>query len=173
MVRIEATAEASLAAILERIKLGIAMAAMIKMIATTISNSISEKPFCLLRICIQFSLDFRCTEHASISCIAEAIVATFSRKYRMTMKIGKLFSLRSLNLLEIALHREATVVNPDDNWRGRLTVSVTRNRRTSRQQAWTMRERGPKNGARNRGSVLCVSLCPTGGRQNLPRAGED
>jgi hypothetical protein len=50
MVRIEATAEASLAAILDRIKLGIAIAAMIKIIATTMSNSISEKPFCLLRI---------------------------------------------------------------------------------------------------------------------------
>jgi hypothetical protein len=49
-VRKEATADASLAAILERIKFGIAMAAMIKMIATTISNSINEKPFCLLRI---------------------------------------------------------------------------------------------------------------------------
>src|SRR5215472_11370816 len=46
MVRREATAEASLAAMRERIKFGIAMAAMIKMIATTISNSISEKPFC-------------------------------------------------------------------------------------------------------------------------------
>src|SRR5580704_1634442 len=31
-----------------RSRFGIAMAAMIKMIATTISNSISEKPFCFL-----------------------------------------------------------------------------------------------------------------------------
>jgi hypothetical protein len=30
----------------ERIKLGTAMAAMIRMIATTINSSISEKPFC-------------------------------------------------------------------------------------------------------------------------------
>jgi hypothetical protein len=50
MVRSEATAEASFAAIFERIKFGIAIAAMIKMIATTISNSIREKPFCLFRI---------------------------------------------------------------------------------------------------------------------------
>jgi hypothetical protein len=50
MVRSEATAEASLAAIFERIKFGIAIAAMIKMIATTINNSIREKPFCLVRI---------------------------------------------------------------------------------------------------------------------------
>src|SRR5690348_1905857 len=34
----------------ERSRLGIAMAAMIKMIATTISNSISEKPFCFFLI---------------------------------------------------------------------------------------------------------------------------
>src|SRR5215472_17105554 len=49
-VRSEATAEASLAAIFERIRFGMAMAAMIKMIATTISNSISEKPRSVFRI---------------------------------------------------------------------------------------------------------------------------
>jgi hypothetical protein len=53
MVRSELTAEASLAAMRARSKFGIAMAAMIKMIATTIKSSISENPFCLLRI--QFS----------------------------------------------------------------------------------------------------------------------
>src|ERR1700726_368325 len=47
MVRSEAAAEESLAAIRARIKLGIAIAAMIRMMATTISSSISEKPFCL------------------------------------------------------------------------------------------------------------------------------
>jgi hypothetical protein len=47
-VRKEATADASFAAIFERSRLGMAIAAMIKMIATTISNSMSEKPFCLL-----------------------------------------------------------------------------------------------------------------------------
>src|SRR5712664_2818147 len=46
MVRREPTAEASFAAIRDRRRLGIAMAAMIKMIATTISSSIREKPFC-------------------------------------------------------------------------------------------------------------------------------
>src|SRR5437762_679319 len=46
MVRSELTADASLAAMRARSKFGIAIAAMIKMIATTISNSISEKPFC-------------------------------------------------------------------------------------------------------------------------------
>src|SRR6266850_1873418 len=46
MVRREPTAEASFAAIRDRRRFGMAMAAMIRMIATTISNSIREKPFC-------------------------------------------------------------------------------------------------------------------------------
>src|SRR6478609_8875842 len=46
MVRIELTADDSLAAIRARSRLGMAIAAIIRMIATTISNSISEKPFC-------------------------------------------------------------------------------------------------------------------------------
>ena len=44
-VRQEATAEASLAAIFERSKFGIAIAAMIKIIATTINNSMTRNPF--------------------------------------------------------------------------------------------------------------------------------
>src|SRR5258708_20672916 len=47
MLRTEPTAEDSLALILARSRFGIAIAAMIRMIGTTISNSISEKPFCL------------------------------------------------------------------------------------------------------------------------------
>ena len=50
MVRSELTADASFAAMRARSKLGIAMAAMIRIIATTISSSISEKPL-FLRIC--------------------------------------------------------------------------------------------------------------------------
>src|SRR5271155_5656147 len=46
MVRNEPTAEDSLAAMRARNRFGMAMEAMIRMIATTISNSISEKPFC-------------------------------------------------------------------------------------------------------------------------------
>src|ERR1700675_2233995 len=46
MVRTALTADDSLAAIRARSKFGIAIAAMIRMIATTISNSINEKPFC-------------------------------------------------------------------------------------------------------------------------------
>src|ERR1700688_4549210 len=46
MVRIPLTADASLAAMRAPNRFGMAMAAMIRMIATTISNSISEKPFC-------------------------------------------------------------------------------------------------------------------------------
>jgi hypothetical protein len=49
-VRREPTAEASLAAIFDRNRLGIAMAAIIRMIATTINSSMSEKPFCLFRM---------------------------------------------------------------------------------------------------------------------------
>src|ERR1039457_2516172 len=47
MVRIDAAADASFAAMRARSRFGIAIAAIIRMIATTISNSISEKPFCL------------------------------------------------------------------------------------------------------------------------------
>lgn len=43
-VRRDPTAEASLAAMRDRSKLGIAIAAIMRMIATTINNSISEKP---------------------------------------------------------------------------------------------------------------------------------
>jgi hypothetical protein len=46
MVRTPLAADDSFAAMRARSKFGIAMAAMIRMIATTISNSISEKPFC-------------------------------------------------------------------------------------------------------------------------------
>src|SRR5215471_5586507 len=46
MVRMVDTADDSLAAIRARSKLGMAIAAMIRMIATTIRSSISEKPFC-------------------------------------------------------------------------------------------------------------------------------
>src|SRR4029077_3929710 len=50
-VRSEPTAEAWLAAIFDRNRLGMAMAAIIRIIATTIKSSINEKPFCLFRIC--------------------------------------------------------------------------------------------------------------------------
>src|SRR5437588_3180524 len=43
----EPTADASFAAMRERSRFGMAMAAMMRIIATTISNSINEKPFCL------------------------------------------------------------------------------------------------------------------------------
>ena len=47
-MRTEPTADASLAAIRDRKRFGIAIAAMIKIIATTINNSISENPVCFL-----------------------------------------------------------------------------------------------------------------------------
>src|ERR1700722_3194905 len=55
MERSEAAADESLAAIRARIRLGIAIAAMIRMMATTISSSISEKPFCCFRISISLA----------------------------------------------------------------------------------------------------------------------
>jgi hypothetical protein len=55
IVRTDPTADASFAAIFDRIKFGIAIAAMIKMIATTINNSISEKPLCFLIIVVPVS----------------------------------------------------------------------------------------------------------------------
>lgn len=45
IVRREPTADASFADMRARIMLGIAIAAIVKMIATAISNSMSEKPF--------------------------------------------------------------------------------------------------------------------------------
>src|SRR5271168_1759826 len=50
MVRIEPTAEASFADMRERRRFGMAIAAMMRIIATTISNSMREKPFCRVRI---------------------------------------------------------------------------------------------------------------------------
>jgi hypothetical protein len=47
VVRTELAADDSLAEIRARNRFGIAIAAMIRIIATTISNSISEKPLCL------------------------------------------------------------------------------------------------------------------------------
>jgi hypothetical protein len=47
MVRIEAKADDSLAAMRARSKFGIAIA-MIRMMATTINRSMSEKPLCFL-----------------------------------------------------------------------------------------------------------------------------
>src|SRR5437879_13659532 len=60
MVRSEATAEDSFAAILARSKFGMAMAAVSRRIATTISNSIREKPRC-------FFIVFGTRESSSIS----------------------------------------------------------------------------------------------------------
>src|SRR5207237_6257377 len=58
MVRSELTADDSLAAIRARSRFGIAIAAMIRMIATTMSNSINEKPRCFF-ISLSLSLSLR------------------------------------------------------------------------------------------------------------------
>src|SRR5215831_1102593 len=57
IVRTEPTADDSLADIRARIRFGMAIAAMIRMMATTISSSIREKPFCW-RIYCSFRLIF-------------------------------------------------------------------------------------------------------------------
>ena len=57
--RIEATADDSFAEMRERRKFGIAMAAMMRMMATTINNSMSENPPCLR---FMFSLMSACAE---------------------------------------------------------------------------------------------------------------
>src|SRR5271156_4289078 len=86
MVRSEPTADVSLAAIRERSRLGMAMAAMIRMIATTISNSISEKPFCLrmllLSLCLQvrFAMGILATQTLENCCAS--IVAMVPLLYR-------------------------------------------------------------------------------------------
>ena len=56
ILRQELTADASLAAIRARMKLGIAIAAMMRIIATTISSSMSEQPYPFKRGCICMAL---------------------------------------------------------------------------------------------------------------------
>jgi hypothetical protein len=53
IVRMDEIAEASFALIRERIRFGMAIAAMITIMATTISSSISENPFCFRPIAIK------------------------------------------------------------------------------------------------------------------------
>ena len=60
IVRSEATADASFAEMRARSKFGIAIAAMIRMIATTIKSSISEKPFCLVAHSLFLLAEFVC-----------------------------------------------------------------------------------------------------------------
>src|SRR5258708_36687470 len=60
MVRTEPTANDSYAAIFERSKFGMAIAAMIRIIATTISNSISENPFCFFMMLDLLKLFLKC-----------------------------------------------------------------------------------------------------------------
>src|SRR2546430_1725930 len=68
MVRIALTADDSFAAIRARSRFGMAIAAIIRIIATTISNSISENPF---SFCISFSLFSRLASVVSIDPIRE------------------------------------------------------------------------------------------------------
>src|ERR1700746_130811 len=87
MERSEPTAEASLAAIFERSKFGIAMAAIIKMIATTIKSSMSEKPFCLVRIFSHLlgAIMLLDTECHPIRCKGSTMFASRANQYDTTM----------------------------------------------------------------------------------------
>ena len=85
MLRTEPTAEDSLAAILARSRFGMAIAAMIRMIATTISNSINEKPFCLR---IRFFLFwFLKPEFESVSNLglSDPLASMFARHFPLTI----------------------------------------------------------------------------------------
>src|SRR5271168_65817 len=56
MVRNDPTADVSLAAMRERNRFGMAMAAMMRMMATTINSSMRENPFCF---CMNSPFNFR------------------------------------------------------------------------------------------------------------------
>src|ERR1700691_1617571 len=79
MVRTAPTAEASLADMRARRRFGIAIEAMMRMIATTISNSISEKPFCFLLRSIMFVLDSAGGEKLRACGVNCPAVAAFGR----------------------------------------------------------------------------------------------
>src|SRR5947209_3914994 len=80
MVRVVLAAAALLAEMRDRIRFGIAIAAMIRMIATTISNSISEKPFCL-RIEISSKIPFNLSTY---HCVHELNDSLCNRMLRAT-----------------------------------------------------------------------------------------
>src|SRR5437879_11754336 len=104
MVRIEPTAEASFAAIRDLRRFGIAMAAMIRMMATTISNSIREKPFCffmMLDLLDNFYVararyTYRKPEtNAAVEVIARSVSCS-------TLIINRLLKLRRMSSLHLS-----------------------------------------------------------------------
>src|SRR5690348_18360662 len=83
MVRIELAADDSLAAMRARSRFGIAMAAMIRMIATTISNSISEKPFCFRIVGSLFLLRYQ-------ACVSTWVILHFvAHIQKVTIEQGR------------------------------------------------------------------------------------
>src|ERR1041385_972228 len=105
MVRIEPTADGSFAAIRERSRLGIAIAAMIRMIATTISSSISEKPFCL-RIsgplsCFLLEIEFLVVVAKSYNGWARACPAS-SRELHYLSHLGGQSGTRTVNYWKLS-----------------------------------------------------------------------
>src|SRR5204863_6584888 len=113
MVRIEPTAEASFAAIRDLRRFGIAMAAMIRMIATTISNSIREKPFCffmMLDLLDNFYVararyTYRKPEtNAAAEVIARSVSCS-------TLIINRLLKLRRMRPLHLSTRKWAKIVD--------------------------------------------------------------
>src|ERR1700719_434177 len=86
MVRTEATADDSLTAILARSRFGMAIAAMIRIMATTINSSISEKPFCLELLARRFRVRsmviFRVVFRVMENCLRSRILAGSRRRGR-------------------------------------------------------------------------------------------
>src|SRR6185503_9245832 len=87
MVRSEDWAEPSFAARREARRLGIAMAAMMPIIATTMSNSISEKPFWFL-----FVISFICS-------LRDKLVLGSLRRHRLGLKNNRSARLVALGYL--------------------------------------------------------------------------
>src|SRR5688572_26185444 len=130
MVRIEPMADASLPDMRARIRPGTAMAAMIPMMATTISSSISVKPSFL---CIFFTglllWSARVSARQSVSNLrAPDSVALVVPSERATAMPGKRDPFEAChnefygNKLDAARHRPAGVIRADKP--GQLTVSV-------------------------------------------------
>jgi hypothetical protein len=94
-VRSEPTAEAWLAAILARSKFGIAIAAIIRMIATTIKSSISEKPFCLFRILFSLARRSRFIWPVNLN---TGLYKAFARPFPANRSLGQVIDNKSLSI---------------------------------------------------------------------------
>src|SRR6266852_2032227 len=119
MVRIALTEADSFAAIRARSRLGIAIAAMIRIIATTISNSISEKPFCFrisffpLAVCGLLDLNYREYSHFIGQCLQLAY--SFGRSRLVSMPGPCFCALPGCRMRAIWTRHIAEIVPQTDN----------------------------------------------------------